>query len=112
MKKKRNLKETKIFRNTGKRFGLCLTGLLLTVSMLTGCGGSSKSMYSEMAYDTGGYGAVDNAAVTEEIALSVEAGEAGGFVGARVHDLCSWRGSLCRADCRQRSLARNGCPFA
>ena len=45
MKKKRNLKETKIFRNMGKRFGLCLTGLLLTASMLTGCGGSSKSMY-------------------------------------------------------------------
>ncbi len=82
MKKKRNLKETKIFRNTGKRFGLCLTGLLLTVSMLTGCGGSSKSMYSEMAYDTGGYGAVDNAAVTEEIALSVEAREAGGYENA------------------------------
>ena len=80
--KKRNLKETKIFRNMGKRFGLCLTGLLLTASMLTGCGGSSKSMYSEMAYDTGGYGAVDNAAVTEEIALSVDAGEAGGYENA------------------------------
>ncbi|MDE7019675.1 MAG: DUF4349 domain-containing protein [Lachnospiraceae bacterium] len=79
---KKNSVKTKLFQKPEKRFSMCLTGLLLTAAMLTGCGGSSTSMYSEMAYDTGGYGEADKAATTEEVALSVGAGEAGGYENA------------------------------
>ena len=53
-----------------KRTGLCLTGLLLAVSLFTGCG-SSKESYStadnSAAYDAGGaYVTADTAAATEE----------------------------------------------
>ncbi len=55
-----------------KRTGLCLTGLLLVASLLTGCG-SSKASYSaaaadnSAAYDAGGaYVTADTAAATEE----------------------------------------------
>lgn len=79
---KKNSVKTKLFQKPEKRISMYLTGLLLTAAMLTGCGGSSTSMYSEMAYDTGGYGEADKAATTEEVALSVGAGEAGGYENA------------------------------
>lgn len=79
MKKMKQVK-TRSLRIQRKRYGYCLTGLFLTVAILTGCGSSSKSMYNEMAYDAGGYAASnDNAAATAESAMLYEsaAGEKG-----------------------------------
>lgn len=83
MKKKMNRIKTKVFRNAGGRLALRLTGLLLVSSMLAGCGGSGKSVYTE-SYDAGGYAmnnaaadaaSADTAGVTEEIAFSGGTGE-------------------------------------
>lgn len=74
MKKKMNRAKTKLFPNAGKGLILRLFGLLLASAVLTGCGGSGKSMNAETAYDAGGYATADTAA-TEEIMLSGGAGE-------------------------------------
>lgn len=67
MKKKTNEMKAKLFRLEKKRPALWAVLLLISV-MLAGCG-SSKSAYSEMAYDTGGYAEADTAAAATEEAM-------------------------------------------